>query len=99
MAMLLTAELLDAGEARAAGFVHRVVPREELDGHADALVERLVTAAPLTLAAVKETDRRLIAAAGPADTDDLLRHTYGSADFAEGVRAFLDHRTPRWEGR
>ncbi|ONK11863.1 enoyl-CoA hydratase [Streptomyces sp. MP131-18] len=99
MAMLLTAETLAAEEARTAGFVHRVVPRGELDEHAAALVERLVTSAPLTLAAVKETDRRLLAATAPADTDDLLRRTYGSADFAEGVRAFLDHRTPRWEGR
>lgn len=41
--------------------------------------------------------------AGPDGTgdgdDDLLRLVYGSADFREGVRAFLAKESPRWEGR
>ena len=41
----------------------------------------------------------LTAAAAATDTDDLLRACYGSADFREGVRAFLGHRAPRWQGR
>ncbi|RKN46938.1 enoyl-CoA hydratase [Streptomyces hoynatensis] len=99
MAMLLTAELLDAESARAAGLVHRVVPREEFEERAAALLRRLCGSAPLTLAALKETDRRLEAAAAAVDTDDLLRACYGSRDFHEAVRAFLDHRTHSWEGR
>ncbi|RKN07569.1 enoyl-CoA hydratase [Streptomyces radicis] len=99
MALLLTAELMDAETAHAAGLVHRVVPRDELAERAGELVERLASAAPLTLAGLKETDRRLAAAAAAVDTDDLLRGVYGSADFREGVAAFLAHRTPRWEGR
>jgi enoyl-CoA hydratase/carnithine racemase len=99
MAMLLTAELLDAETAREAGLVHRLAPRAELAEHTEALVERLRAAAPLTLAALKETDRRLLAAGAAVGTDDLLRRCYGSADFREGVAAFLDRRTPRWEGR
>ncbi|WP_049577215.1 enoyl-CoA hydratase [Streptomyces sp. SBT349] len=99
LGMLLTAELMDAPTAAAAGLVHAVVDREELDARAEDLVERLRTAAPLTLAGLKETDRRLAAAAAAVDTDDLLRRAYGSADFREGVRAFLARETPRWEGR
>ncbi|WP_129841037.1 enoyl-CoA hydratase [Streptomyces sp. RFCAC02] len=99
MAMLLTAELLDAVTAHTAGLVHEVVPRDLLEERAADLVGRLADCAPLTLAALKETDRRLLAAGAAADTDDLLRRCYGSADFREGVAAFLDHRTPRWEGR
>ena len=96
-AMLLTARLLGADEAAAAGFVHRVAEREELDEVVADLVRRITAGAPLTLAALKEIDRRLAPAVAPAD--DLLARCYGSADFREGVAAFLDHRTPQWEGR
>ena len=51
------------------------------------------------LMTVKELDRRLARAAAPVEDADLLERCYGSADFREGVTAFLDHRKPRWEGR
>ena len=99
MALLLTGELLSAEAARDAGFVYRLVSPGGLEDELAALTERLRGCAPLTLAALKETDRRLTAAAAATDTDDLLRACYGSADFREGVRAFLGHRAPRWQGR
>ncbi|WP_219414652.1 enoyl-CoA hydratase [Pseudonocardia nigra] len=98
MAMLLTAQNIDAREA-AAGFVHSVVAPGELDAAADDLVRRLASGAPRTLAALKVIDRRIAAADRGIDGDDLLADCYGSADFAEGVAAFLAKRTPEWSGR
>jgi enoyl-CoA hydratase/carnithine racemase len=97
MAMLLTARSLTASDAAAAGFVSAVLPGPELDDGVRDLVGRISAGAPLTLAALKEIDRRL-AGADVAD-EDLLERCYGSADFREGVSAFLDHRRPQWEGR
>ena len=56
--------------------------------------------APLTLRATKEAVRRILEqrrlAAGR--DRDLIEMCYGSADFREGVAAFLSKRSPRWTG-
>ena len=46
----------------------------------------------------KEALHRLQAKMGDENIDDLIRHTYASADFREGMSAFLGKRTPKWTG-
>ncbi|GAB3759512.1 enoyl-CoA hydratase [Microlunatus parietis] len=103
LALLITADLITADRAHQLGLVHQVLPAADFDAGIDRLAERVAASAPLSLAAIKTLDRRLAAAASanpmPVDDEDLIRACYGSRDFAEGVRAFLDHRTPVWEGR
>ncbi len=47
---------------------------------------------------VKETQRRVRTAEEAIDFDDMLARIYGSADFAEGVQAYLEKREPHWRG-
>jgi enoyl-CoA hydratase len=95
--MLLLAEPLDASEARACGFVLTVVETRELPAKADTVVARLTANAPLTIAATRESMRRLGEAAAP-DGDDIIAEVHGSRDFREGVSAFLEERAARWSG-
>ena len=43
--------------------------------------------------------RRLAASRPLPDDEDLIATTYTSADFREGVQAFLEKRKARWTGR
>lgn len=97
-AMLLTAEFMSADEARAMGFVMRVLEPHAFARELELLCARLVTHAPLTLQVTREAVRRIVSRS-VADGDDLLRRVYGSRDFREGVAAFVEKRKPRWEGR
>jgi enoyl-CoA hydratase len=96
--MIFTARLLDAEEARAAGLVSEVLPDlAALTARADALAQQVAGHAPLTLRATKEALRRLRDNLPP--DEDLIRLCYTSADFREGMEAFLGKRPPVWQGR
>ncbi len=96
--LLLLAELIDAGEALAAGYLLEVVAPEELGPAADALCARLAALAPVTQRVSKQALNRLLRQGLP-EGEDLVRAAYGSADFAEGVAAFVGKRAPAWQGR
>ena len=96
--MLLTSRLVTAERAYAVGAVMAVLPSEELDAEVDRVVDGIEAAAPLTLAATKEQLLRRSDAVEASPADDLVRleKVYGSADFREGVRAFLAKEKPRF---
>ncbi|MCU0887115.1 MAG: enoyl-CoA hydratase-related protein, partial [Rubritepida sp.] len=92
-------ESLDAGQAQALGLVHRVVPRAALEAETAALAQRLANGPRAAIAATK----RLLRAAAEAPLDAQLeaeraafQACAGTADFREGVAAFLGRRAPRF---
>ncbi|HEY5791160.1 MAG TPA: enoyl-CoA hydratase [Gammaproteobacteria bacterium] len=96
--MIFTSRLLGAEEALAAGLVGELVAdHPALLARAAELAAQLGEAAPLTLRATKEALRR-IACANPVDDADLVALCYTSADFREGLEAFLAKRKPQWKG-
>jgi enoyl-CoA hydratase/carnithine racemase len=97
-ALLCTAGFMSAPEAREAGFVLEVVPPDQIDARVHELSERIASLAPITLQVSKQAIRRIVAGLG-AEGEDLIRLSYGSRDFREGVAAFLAKRVPVWQGK
>jgi enoyl-CoA hydratase/carnithine racemase len=95
--MLLTAELLKAPELLESGFLYQTVEAIEIESATNTLAKKLVTLAPITQKASKLTMARLLQSNLP-DCTDLMRETYNSKDFREGVNAFLEGRSPKWIG-
>jgi 2-(1,2-epoxy-1,2-dihydrophenyl)acetyl-CoA isomerase len=94
--LALTTDSLSATEAERIGLVSRVVPAEALAGEARALATRLAAAAPRALALTKQALRRSL----ETGLEPALEHQAGATnDHAEGLRAFVDKRPPRFRGK
>ncbi len=98
--LIFTSRLVEAEEAKALGLLTEVLPdHASLMERAEALVRLVAGQAPLTLRATKEALRRIKEKMAPEESRDLIVMCYMSEDFREGMDAFLDKRTPVWQGR
>ena len=97
--LMFTARLMPADEALTAGFVHEMVPNAQIEARVKELAAKVASHAPLTLWSTKESLRRIQDARALPDGDDIVRKVYGSDDFKEGVKAFVEKRPPRWTGK
>ncbi len=97
--LLLTGRLFDAEEAHRLGLVNEIVAPEKLEERVQALANVLIANSPQSLKATKmllvEQNRtRLDSAIAQAlEANALARET---ADFHEGITAFLEKRKPVW---
>jgi enoyl-CoA hydratase len=98
--LLYTSELMGAEEALNCGFIselhadHAAVLARALE-----LAEQIAGNAPLTIQVTKELLHRMRSAAPKIEDEDLVAKVYTSADFKEGLDAFLTKRKPQWQGK
>jgi enoyl-CoA hydratase/carnithine racemase len=98
--MIYTARLIEAAEARSIGLVSEVLAdHASLMTHAEELARRIKEHAPLTMRVTKQLLRQIRDSANPVDDRALIAEIYTSADFREGMDAFLGKRKPTWQGK
>lgn len=100
--MMLTGRLITPVEAHRLGAVSRVVSRDDLDLTVDETVASLAALSPATLMLGKDSFYGM----ADLDLDTALDRLQGglteiamTEDAAEGVRAFIEKRSPDWSGR
>ncbi len=100
MEMILTADMITAGDALQYGLVTRVVNPEELLTKAEEILDKILSRAPLALAAA-------IRSINAAYTDGINGYEteitefgkcFGTNDFKEGVAAFMEKRKAEFKG-
>jgi enoyl-CoA hydratase/carnithine racemase len=100
--MILTGARIPAAEALSIGLVERVVPAAELLDHGRGLARAMADKAPVALRYAKEAvvgGLAMSLADGLRLEGDLSAFLRTTEDRAEGARAFLEKRKPRWSGR
>ena len=102
MELMLTGDPIPAQRAHDLGLVNYVTTQDELQAKTMELAGRIAVNAPLavqqamqvTKRALTDSDEELWKASGEA-----MRFLYGTEDFKEGPRAFIEKRAPVWKAK
>jgi len=100
--MILTGEIIDAQEALRIGLVHKVVPKEDLMEVTMKMAQEMASKGPIALRYTKEAIYKgmdMTLEQGLRLEADLYLLIHTTKDRTEGIQAFRDKRTPKFEGK
>ena len=99
--ILFSGRRIDAAEALRIGLVNHVVPKNGLEDSVHELARDIADNAPLSHVAHQRSIHAAVTGdpSERAGVDEAIAAAWNSADFREGATAFLERRTPTFEGR
>jgi enoyl-CoA hydratase len=102
MDLILTGRMMDAAEAEKSGLVARLVPPEKLMDEAMKVAEAIANMSLPSVLAGKEAVNRAFEGGlseGMAFERRIFYSLFATADQKEGMKAFIEKRTPKWKNK
>lgn len=100
--LILTAEMIGAGEAKEIGLVEKVVPPEELMEEAEKIARVIMTKAPIAIKEAKyaiDTEFEMEMKAASQVEIDAITRCFETEDQKEGMTAFLEKRPAEYKNK
>jgi len=100
--LIFTGDIIEAAEALKIGLVSKVVPSQFLPAEAETLAKLMASKAPIALRYIKEAINNgldLTMEQGLRLEADLYFLLHTTDDRTEGIRSFLQKRTPGFKGK
>jgi enoyl-CoA hydratase len=102
MELVLTGDVISADEALRIGLVNKVVPAAELLTEVRKCAEKIASKGPLAIAYARRAVRKSLELTLPAGNDleaELFALCFATRDQKEGMKAFLEKRPAKFEGK
>ncbi len=100
--MFYLGDMIDANTAHRLGIVNHIVPGDNLEAEVRALADKIAAGPQVAIRAVKRTlfarDHQALVEALEREVEYQLE-CFHSQDCQEGIRAFLEKRAPKFQGR